>query len=322
MLPDLNQLFSDRAPWHGFGTDDLQYGVKFYEKIELLTKSIVQYNQRHSIGWLVFDCDSPTSLFDWEDNLSPPPNLIAMNPANGHAHLFYALEKPVHNHNHASIKALRYTAAIQAALRDELHADPGFTDFLCKNPINPRWEVFQRRLLLWTLDELADWLDLGKYSDRRRRLPDLGYGRNVNLFHALRMWAYRERRKAQTYLSEDMFRAAVLNHAYGINGEFEPPLPHSEVRSTAKSVSRWTWLNMSLEGFKKWQKGMSIAGNKAKSAKAMQLHQQILETARDCPDINQTDIAALCGCSQQAVSYHLRLYQFPISDRGPKRRAL
>ena len=42
---------------------------------------------------------------------------------------------------------------------------------------------------------------------------------------------------------------AVLGGALTYNEAFTAPLPHSEVRHTAKSISKWTWTHMSPEGF-------------------------------------------------------------------------
>ena len=305
----LKNLFRERLPSHGFATDDLTYGLRFMAVQEAIHRAIIQYNWRHSIGWLAYDVDSETTRFDWDDNHCPPPNMLILNPENGHGHLLYGLKAPVHDYDGASQKALRYVAAIDIALTDVLGADPGFSKLLCKNPLHVRWETLYPRVDLYDLDELAGWLDLDKYADKRRRLPTVGYGRNCTLFETLRVWAYRARR--QPFLTEELFYDRVLAHAMTINAEFNPPLPLSEVRSTAKSVSRWTWRKMSAAGFKARQKALSDKGNATKRKKALQLRQSILDTAGQCPELTQADLAAIHGVSQQTVSRHLKPLLIP-----------
>ncbi len=310
----IENIFKTRLPSHGYATDDLRSGVRFLPIQLLIRKAIVQYNWKHSLGWLAYDVDSSTARFDWDDQGSPPPNIIILNPDNGHGHLLYGLERPVHAYSEAREKPLRYLAAIDVAMTEELHADPGYSKLLCKNPLNEHWIVLYPRPELYTLDELATWVDIEKYKDKRRRLPTVGYGRNCTLFETLRIWAYRTRR--QPYLSEELFSASVLIHAHSINAGFEPPLPHSEIRSTAKSVSRWTWRNMSAEGFRERQKRQSAKGGATMHAKAMDLRQRIVETVKECPTLVQADIAAMMGVSRETVNRHLRSVTKPISDKG------
>lgn len=307
------KIFRERLPSHGYATDDLQYGLGFMPQMAMLQRAIIQYNCKHSIGWLAYDVDSTTARFDWYDDSCPPPNILIINPDNGHAHLLYALEKPVHNYAEARDKPLRYLASVDVALTEALHADRGFSKLVCKNPLHDKWEVLYPRMLIYTLDELASWVDLNKYKDKRRRLPPIGLGRNCTLFETLRIWAYRARR--QPYLSEELFHAAVLNHAYVINQEFTPPLPHSEIRSTAKSVARWTWRKMSPEGFIAYQRAMGKRSGAVRKVKSMDLRQQILEATEQCPNLVQADIAAMMGVSRETVNRHLRSVTRTISDK-------
>lgn len=308
--------YKQRLPRHGYGTDDIRQGLRFLPIENLITRALVQHNAKHSLAWLVYDLDSETAALDWDDRHCPPPNLIAINPDNGHAHLFYGLEKPVHNYANASAKAQRYMGAIDLALTEKLGADPGYAKLISKNPIHERWRVFVPRVDLYDLDELASWLDLSKYQDRRRRLPREGLGRNCSLFETLRLWAYRERRKEQQYLSEELFRDACLWRALAINAEFTPPLPHCEVRATVRSVSRWTWRNMSREGFREYQRKVSRKAAEKRTAQSLELRARIIETARQCPSLAQADIAALCGCARETVNRHLRANIAPLSDMG------
>ena len=316
-------LFEERLPWHGFATDDLTHGVRFLPLAELIKKAMIQFNWKHSIGFLGYDVDSETARFDWEDNPTiPPPNILILNPNNGHAHYLYALEKPVHKYEGASEKALRYLAAVDVAMTETLKADPGFAKLLCKNPFFDRWIVIYPRQEIYNLDELASWVDMERYKDKRRRLPAVGYGRNSTLFETLRIWAYRERRRGKPYLSEELFHLCVLGYAHTINADFDTPLPHSEVRSTAKSVSRWTWRKMSQEGFIQYQSAMSGRAAKKRKVKSLELRKKIIDAVYQCPTLTQEDIAAMMGCTQKTVSLHLKAarknYTSPVSDKKQK----
>ena len=306
--------FKDRLPEHGYATDELRYGIRVYSVAHAIRKAYIQHNWSNSVGFIAYDLDSPTARFDWDDRMCPPPNILALNRDNGHGHLLYGLEAPVHKNPDSREKPIRYLAAIDVALTEELGADPGYSKLLCKNPLHDRWEVQFPRIRLYDLDELAGWVDLEKYKDRRRRLPAIGYGRNCTLFETLRIWAYRARRRP--FLSEEMFREAVLHHALVINAGFTPPLPHNEVRSTVKSVSRWVWHNLSPEGFLKRQRALSARGGATMHAKALELRQSIIQTAYDCPTLTQADIAAIHGVTRQTVNTHLRGVKKPISDRS------
>lgn len=299
--------YKTRFPQHAYATNDLQFGIRMYPAAVALTKAIVQHNYKHSLSWLVYDLDRPAAAVDWDDWKTPPPNIIAVNKDNGHAHFFYGLEYPVHNYEGASQKALRYMGAVDVALTKKLGADPGYSKLLSKNPTHDRWVTIYPRSFFYDLDELADWLDLEKYQDRRKRLPAVGYGRNSILFDRLRLWAYRERR--QPYLSEEMFHSAVLNHGLVLNAEFEPPLPHSEVRATAKSVARWTWRKMSAEGFRAYQSAAGKRSGSVRQNKAQELRKAIVSAVNECPALTQEDIAAMFGIRRETVNRHLKAYK-------------
>lgn len=301
---DVTATYRDRLPWHGFATDDLSRGVRLYAVAQAVKKAIIQHNWKHSLGWLVFDVDRETAAFDYQDKPIPPPNFIVVNPDNGHAHLFYGLETPVHRNSGSSQAAQKYAASIDIALTKALGADPGYSKLLSKNPLHDRWITLIVKSDLYDLDELASWLDLEPYKDRRKRLPAIGEGRNVTLFEKLRIWAYRARRRP--FLSEEMFYDAVRQQAMIINAGFTPPLPHSEVRATVRSVARYTWRELSPEGFIASQKRLSAKGGETMRRKSQELRQAILEAHEQCPGLAQADLAAMFGVSRRTVNKHLR----------------
>jgi hypothetical protein len=65
-------------------------------------------------------------------------------------------------------------------------------------------------------------------------------GRNDELFHTLRLWAYKA---VKEHSNEDMWCQTALGQAEAINASFQKPLHFNEVKTTAKSVSAWVWKN-------------------------------------------------------------------------------
>jgi len=296
MYRDPLSTFRERLPWHGFATDDLTHGLRLYPAAELLGKLLIQFHAKHSVAWLCYDVDDRGA---YEAARAPAPNLLIENPANEHCHVLYGLDVPVHNYAEARPAPQRFMAAVDIGLTALLGADPGYSKLICKNPFHPTWRTYVLRHALYDLAELADWMDLTRALDRRRNIAPVGFGRNCRLFEQLRRWSYRERR--QPWLSEELFREAVLRQGLVWNADFAPPLPHAEVRAIAKSTTRWVWRRMSDEGFSAWQRKVGALGNAVRQARAAERNARIIETRSDCPTLTQDDIAALCGCSRWTV---------------------
>ncbi|PTB88391.1 replicase, partial [Pseudidiomarina aestuarii] len=254
-------LFGKRLPRKPYHTDDFSTGLRIRDVQKALPARYIQPNGPTHRYWLVYDVDRSGAVLDWYDRGAPPPTIVAQNPANGHAHLIYGLEVPVRTAPDGKPGPLRYAAAIDCALRDVLDADAGYSGLICKNPLNAFWRVTEWEPRLYELGDLASWLDLSSFNDRRRRLPDYGLGRNHTLFEKLRRWAYRAIR--QGWPEYERWHVAVLERARAYN-TFEAPLPDSEVRATAKSVAKWTHQNLTQAGFSQVQ---SLRGRK-KGAKA------------------------------------------------------
>ncbi|MCZ5921676.1 replication initiation protein, partial [Escherichia coli] len=51
-------------------------------------------------------------------------------------------------------------AAIERSLCEKLCADVNYSGLICKNPFHLEWQVMEWREEAYTLDELADYLDL------------------------------------------------------------------------------------------------------------------------------------------------------------------
>lgn len=255
-MQQLDLFGAERLPKKPWCTDDKSSGLDVYPLAKALAKRYLQFNPPHALYWIVLDVDAPIALGDSEkpseqmlailDGQIPTPNFIVVNRENGHAHAFYALETAVAKGEHASQKALRYAAAIEAALIRGLGADACYTGLVAKNPCHEHWRLVNFRHEPYTLAELHDGLDLKGPSKSRMRREAIGQGlgRNCELFDRLRYHAY----KMVAMYREDATEAQWIRYIQGKAedyNDFQIPLDAKEVRHVAKSVARWTWVHYS-----------------------------------------------------------------------------
>jgi len=168
-------------------------------------------------------------------------------------------------------------------MRSLLEADPGYSGLICKNPLNPHWLINQWEYNLYTLDELADYLDLSPYKNKRKPLPDYGLGRNCTLFEKLRAWAYKAIR--QGWPSYDQWLNACLDRAIGYNAQFSTPLDLAEVKHTAKSVAKWTHQRFKAGEFSAIQSARGTKGGLAKGKDKREQGIILLESGATIQDV-------------------------------------
>lgn len=213
------------------------------------------------LAWLIFDIDRPCAAFSWEWALLPPPTISVINPSNGHAHLLYGLRVPVGLGNFSRDAPIRFAAAIQAAFTAKLNADVGYVGLISKNPFHRDWKsLYQSKF--YDLHELSDYVMLSKNSSRQ---GVIGLGRNCVLFDDVRTWSYswvREYKRNQ--VNKEAWFSVVLAQAEKSNS-FQTPLNHSEVRSVAKSVAKWTWRNFNDANFSRIQSERGKLGGRPRS---------------------------------------------------------
>ncbi len=227
------ELFNDRLPHKPYFSDDLHFGVRIAGKERAILAKYIQFNQPHAMFWLGFDVDRTGAAIDWSDRNAPAPTLTITNPENGHAHLLYALETPVRTAPDGKMKPLRYAAAVENALRKKLEADTGYSGLICKNPNHGHWKIAVWQPELYTLDWLADFLDLNAANDKEI-VADYGLGRNCTLFDKTRKWAYRAIR--QGWPEYEQWLQACYERASAYNLQFASPLDENEVIGIAKSI--------------------------------------------------------------------------------------
>ena len=223
-------------------------------------KPYIQVNPPVTTIYFVFDDDKNDAALSWFDSNLPAPYWTTQNPENGHAHICYKLEIPLHTSEFSSIKAIKYAQAVYYAYALKLGADLSYSQLITKNPLHP-----QHRTTYWTkqaysLDYLADFVDLPKKLPKK--LEVVGLGRNVTMFEKGRRWAYTAIRDYMHHHSSSAWEHAVKTHLEAINSTFEPPLPHSEVKATAKSIAKWVWQRFSYGDFSEIQAKRGAKGGK------------------------------------------------------------
>lgn len=299
--------FTETLPNKPYCTDNLDAGLLIRPKKQAIQMKFIQPNSPWNWSYLVFDVDRPTAGLDWYDLECPAPTIISQNPENGHAHLFYGLDVPIHLQNGSRSKPLRYAGAVSVALGRKLDADPAYTGLISKNPLNPHWNTEILDPALYSLQGLASFLDITKLTDSRKHLPETGLGRNCTLFDETRFWSYREIRKPQGWLCEDFFISAVTEYAGGYNNlNFTLPLSYSEVKAIGKSIGKWTYRNMSPEGFREWGNGRRNKSIRVRKAGAFEKGQMVKLYKETHPEASIRAIAKELNVSIGAISQYLR----------------
>lgn len=217
----------------------------------------IQPNDPYNTRWLVFDMDLGAESFHrFEDAGTATPNLIVQNPENLNCHLLYWLKNPIWVKNTGRQAPQAYLNAVKIAMTAQLGADSRYSGLICKNPLKSQiWRVSELHSRPYSLDDLSKHLDLSLPSiERDRAKAEKGLvnavinGRNDHLFTVLRLFAYERVAKYKGLESSigsskafAMWQNAIEKEANRINTEFSNVLPYSEIKSTTKSVSRWTW---------------------------------------------------------------------------------
>ncbi|HCB1711615.1 TPA: replication initiation protein [Citrobacter freundii] len=204
---------------------------------------------------------------EWRDHGLPAPHWIAINPENGNYHLGYLLAAPVARTNAARLKPLRYLAAIEHVLAKKLGADMGYVGLITKNPVHRDWWTIWHNHEPYSLDYLAEFCpdaDLAAYN-RRSGKEASGLGRNVTVFDNVREWGYsavREYWRPNGYEAWANAVRAACESANAFGREQGGPLPHSEIKATAKSIARWVWNRFTPAGFSQVQAHRGAKGGK------------------------------------------------------------
>lgn len=258
-----------------FCTDDFKRdGIYRATKSQALSKVYIEHNNNSFINSIVFDIDSDTGAIAWEEAGIPIPNLITQNPANGHAHLLYALSSPVCITENASKKPIKLLRGITEGLTSRLNADLCYTGKITKNPLNPQWRTFWNNTERYELNYLRDFIDESKRLTKKTIVRKIqNEGRNTTLFDNLRFYAYSIIFKFQKAMDFCGFLSALEDESAKINSEFDNPLCHKEIQHTVKSISEWVWHRFDSETFSDIQsaRGKKNKGKKKTNTKSKDL---------------------------------------------------
>lgn len=313
-------LFSERLPRRPYCTDDLSTGLKVLPLQAALERRYIQFNPPAMINWLVYDIDRAYPGFENEWRMVAPPNIIVINPKNQHSHYLYGIASGICTTSAGRDAPRRLLSAIDEGYRHELDADQGYARLVCKNPLSQAWQVEVLREDLYDLHELAEYVDLDAAVERIKRKPkqqQIGIGRNCALFDSLRAWAYRWIKDYQQGVGSDRWHAAVLEKAESLN-IFTTPLPSSEIRATARSVAKWTWMHytgrmsassltadgLTPEAFSLLQSNLGKMGMAKRWGDHSVKREQALQMANN--GMKQKDIAAALEVSQGTISNWLK----------------
>lgn len=243
----LNRVLLE-APFLPRCSDD-KTATKVRPRQYAITYPYMQVNRPGMVSWLVFDLDHRNAGV-WEDVGLPSPNLIVRNRESGHAHLFYAIE-PVCTSDRARARPIDYMRAIYLEMARRLSADLNYASGpVAKTPGHPWWATTELHANVYSLGTLAEYVELPTPTRRGSRVAvnHDPTSRHCQLFEVLRHYAYSVVDKAKTEGDYEQFVARL--EAYSVNamprvlreaGTSQGDLPWSSIRSTVRSVARWTW---------------------------------------------------------------------------------
>lgn len=254
----------DSLPNKPYCMDEKPGYILIRTKSIAVKKPYIQINPPLTTIYFVFDDDKEDSALSWFDAGLPQPFWTTQNPINGHCHHCYKLEIPLCTSEFASIKAIKYAQAVYYAYALKMGADIGYSQLITKNPLHPQWRTTYWTKQAYSLDYLADFVDLPKKLPKK--LEVVGLGRNVTMFEKGRHWAYKAIRDYMHHNSRLEWEKAVRAQIEAINIGFEQPLPYSEVKATAKSIAKWVWQRFSYGEFSLIQAERGAKGGKAKGA--------------------------------------------------------
>lgn len=224
------------------------------------------------IHYLIFDCDSHDAAIRPVEMDLPAPTLSIITPDTGRAHLLYQLFEPIPR-KRESEKTGNLLADVISGYMVMLQADKCITTQLqlVKNPLSDRWDILEGHKP-FSLSELVEYIPkrvkreskseiparrtgIESLAETRERmaLEDTAYhntpdSRNCVLFHNTRLYAYSIVAEHSSYQSlfkvvlayvEDLNETQIPDH-FSDEGKI---LNFGELRSTAKSIARFTFKN-------------------------------------------------------------------------------
>lgn len=234
---EVNTLFQKNLPTYPYATNDFQEGLHRHRKVDAPKFKYIQHNPSNSMQSMVVDIDHDV----YPDDIEPRPNIIVSNKDNAKAHAIYLIKPNVHLNEHSSRKPIIFAENVLKGLTHRLEGDPNYAGLICKNPLNDSYRVYNPRNGLYDLTELAEWIP-DKILKAKPLKEDPAYGRNCQVFDWCRHWAYIAIREFVSG-SFEAWHTEVLTRCIGLNLNVYLPMTQHEVKTIAKSISKWVWSN-------------------------------------------------------------------------------
>jgi hypothetical protein len=260
----------------------------------------------------LIDIDRPGAADAWQDANLPPPTWICINRENGHAHLAYALEKPIFRAENQDLAAKLFKDA-RRALQVQLKADLSYSGTFTKSPWCDEWIVecyghsYDLSFLWseWITEEAKRCAQtLGQAKQVRERGAQ---GRNASLFEAIRLHCQRHWATIAS-MSHTGATAWVLEVATAFNQSMFPnrPLPASELRAMACSVALFMKRKFDPRKYaasfsQRQRKRQERSARKRRGATEAQLRVAAGALREAGEPVTVARLAKICGISTQAI---------------------
>lgn len=292
-----------------------QFGWKTMPVDEAMSRRFIITNPAKLTSMLVVDVDRQDAEREilskaWDDGEIPEPNWITTNLATTHAHAGYWLDTPVSTSDMSSYKARRYLYDVQRRLTHALGGDVRYSHHVTRSPFRLGHHTRFPRESSYPLKELASTLKdiqlLPSYE------VDTTQGRNVALFDIVRERAYREYKNFNSHYELFEYLESVAQETnIRLNTE---RLPDHEVRSVARSISRWIWHRFSDKKLsakqayrvnKRWEKvKRGDITNEKRLMSLSEIREEI--TFLRSRGLSHSEIANLTGLSKDQVKSRLQ----------------
>ena len=281
-------------------TDDLSHGHRLEPRAMALTRRYTRLNTNKRVYWLVFDIDRANAGLAWDEANVAAPQAIVTNPLNGHAHLVYLLRVPVCTSIEGRRPPVAFLEAVIRGMTRRLGADPGFRNYLAKNPLHPAWRTCWWQRGAYQLHDLAVFLEAGDmqivFHTRDTEFAEAG--RNCWLTSELGKYGLRIAwRHRDAGGNIELFRDILKERAFELNQQLDPHLRASEVHGIVRSVTKWSWRKSTAAALSEIQRRRALVRRRRK--------EQIIRELPDLSALTSSDIAEILGCSKRnARRYH------------------
>lgn len=189
-------------------------------------------------GWRVaikLDVDRADGATAWATADLPEPNIVTVNPENGHAHYVYQLQHWVREDRPREVALYD---AIANAMAVEIGADSHYVGKFTHNPFHAAYVPHEYESEPYDLKTLAKRMGVSRRVHIRVPSTHDDASRNCRLFFTTTRWAREQILERPTSFTD--WHTAVFAFVDQHN-TFEQPLPSNEVRSIARSVARYWW---------------------------------------------------------------------------------